>query len=181
MENKLEGSESREIAIRLEQYDDIFSDFDIRPYSARALSIDFLDEMKRATRDKDNEGVELLLFVPQASRDESSEALIKDRLAAHFDRHYALLSKEKRQVLSLGISMVVLGVICMILATFLVFEDPTENLLRSFLVVFLEPAAWFLLWEGMDQIIFHSKNINPDLEFYKKMFASKGKISFKTY
>ena len=83
--------------------------------------------------------------------------------------------------MKLGITMVVLGIMCMILATFVVFKDPTQNLWLSFLVVFLEPAAWFLLWEGMDQIIFNSKNVNPDLNFYKKMFYSRDRIYFKSY
>ena len=38
--------EKAEVGLRLEKYDDIFSDFDVRPYSARALSVDFLEEIK---------------------------------------------------------------------------------------------------------------------------------------
>ena len=77
--------------------------------------------------------------------------------------------------------MVTLGVIFMILATFIVFEDPSKSMLLSFLLVFLEPAAWFLLWEGSDQLIFNSKNINPDLNFYRKMSDAHKRISFKSY
>lgn len=173
-------SETSEISIRLEQYDDIFSDFDIRPYSRRALSVDFLDEIKRATVDKKHE-VELTLYVPEKSRDESREATIKERLAAHFKRHYHLLREEKLRVLRIGIGMVVVGVICMVGAALIVFKDPSQNIALSFLVVFLEPAAWFLLWEGMDQIIFNSKQLNPDVEFYRKMSASNGNTHFHSY
>lgn len=41
-----------EISLVLDTYDDIFSDFDPRPYGERALSSDFLDEAKKAARDK---------------------------------------------------------------------------------------------------------------------------------
>lgn len=182
MSNQPEPSrETREISLKLEQYDDIFSDFDIRPYSERSLSVDFLDEIKRAARDKDDNEIELALFVPTAEKGDLHEGVIRERLATHFQRHHQLLMKEKRKVLRLGIGMVVLGIICMIVATRIVFEDPTQNMLLSFLVVFLEPAAWFLLWEGMDQVIFNSKNINPELNFYKKMSASSGNIQFRTY
>jgi hypothetical protein len=174
-------SETREISIRLEHYDDIFSDFDIRPYSQRALSIDFLDEIKRASSDKGESGVELILFSPEKQRDEHQETVIKERLAGHFKRHFDLLLIEKRRVLKLGISMVIMGVIAMIAATFVVYKDPTHSALLSFLVVFLEPAAWFMLWEGMDQIIFHSKNVNPELDFYRKMSNSHDNVHFRTY
>jgi len=53
----------------------------------------------------------------------------------------------------------------MIAATYLKFKGHPTDMLSAFLLVFLEPAAWFMLWEGMDQIVFNSKEINPDLDF----------------
>ena len=49
----------------------------------------------------------------------------------------------------------------------------------SFLVVFLEPAGWFLFWEGSDLVIFDSKKKKPDLEFYEKM--TRANIGFLSY
>jgi len=174
-------SDTSEVSLKLDKYEDIFSDFDIRPFSGRALSVDFLDEIKRATRDKGDNGIELILNVAETKRSEFHETTIKERLASHFGRHYRLLLEEKRHITRLGVSMVTMGIACMIAATFVVFSDPSRNLLLSFLVVFLEPAAWFLLWEGMDLIIFHSKKINPELEFYRRMTESSGNIHFKSY
>lgn len=170
-----------EIVLRLEHYNDIFSDFDIRPYSKRALSIDFLDEIKRATSDKENGAVELIFHVPEKDRDEGMETTIRGRLVEHFKRHHHLLAEEKKRITKLGIWMVAMGVVCMVAATFVVFEDPSRNLLLSFLVVFLEPAAWFLLWEGMDQIIFNSKSLDAELNFYRRMSSPHGNIHFKSY
>lgn len=176
-----QSDESQQISLRLEQYDDIFSDFDLRPYSHRALSSDFLEEIKRASRDKSNEGIDLALYIPEAARNPAQEPVIIERLSAHFKKHYLMVKKEKRNVLGLGIGMVVLGVICMILATYVVFEDPSHSVGLSFLVVFLEPAAWFLLWEGMDQIIFTSKNVQPELDFYRKMSHAECNTHFESY
>jgi len=181
MENKFNFMETHEIPLRLEQYDDIFSDFDLRDYSQRALSVDFLEEIKRASRDKNVGGIELVLFAPEKERNETHESTIKERLAAHFRRHHDMLRKEKKGVLKLGISMVVLGIIFMVLAAYFVYRGASENLLFSFFVVFLEPAAWFLLWEGMDQVVFNSKNIDPELQFYKKMSDSHAHVHFKSY
>ncbi len=173
--------ETSEIMLRINEYGDIFSDFDIRPYSKRSLSFDFLEEVKRAALDKEEGGVELTLHAPEKAREESKETVIKERLVSHFRRHYHLLLKEKRRMLKIGWSMVVFGVIFMIVATMIIFEDPAHNLLLSFLVVFLEPAAWFLLWEGMDQVIFSSKKNNSELYFYRKMSDSRAQIHFKSY
>jgi hypothetical protein len=137
--------------------------------------------MKRAASDKNDEGIELVLHVPESARNRSDEPVIKERLAAHFKRHLGLLQREKKSVLNRGISMVILGVIAMVAATFILFHDSGDSLLFSFLVVFLEPAAWFLLWEGMDQIIFSSKNIDPELNFYRKMSGERAEVTFEEY
>lgn len=173
--------ETQEISLRLEHYDDIFSDFDMRPYNKRALSSDFLDEMRRACRDKNGGGIELVLHSPHDVRNEEHESTIRERLTEHFGRHKSLLQKEKGKMIGFGIGMVAMGIVCMVAATFVIFEAKEKDLLSSFLIVFLEPAAWFLLWEGMDQIIFNSKEINPELNFYRKMSDSNSRIDFRSY
>jgi hypothetical protein len=172
-------NETHQISIKVEGYDDIFSDFDARPYSKRSLSVDFLDEIKRASYDKSDEGIELSINVPRDKREKADEEVISDRLARHFQRHYQMLAKEKRGVIKNGVFMVLLGVLCMMVASFIHFTIPNRDLLLSFLMTFLEPAALFLLWEGMEQIIFNSKSINKELDFYRKM--SNCEINYVSY
>ncbi|MEK7175950.1 MAG: hypothetical protein AAB695_01070 [Patescibacteria group bacterium] len=172
--------ESKEIFLRLEQYDDIFSDFDIRPYSRRALSSDFLDEIRRASYDKYDDGIELNLYVPEPDRDASKEEVIVNRLTIHFKKHFIILKKEKGKILLLGWFMVALGVASMILAARIIYKGPTNDMGLSFLLTLLEPAAWFLLWDGMEQIIFTSKKLEPELSFYRKMANLHGRVRFNS-
>ncbi len=172
--------ETHEISLRLEHYSDIFSDFDIRHLGKRALSVDFIDEIKRATSDVKDDEVEMVLHIPGKDRKEYEETVIKERLVAHFKKHFHLLQTEKKKILRFGISMVILGIISMIFAAFLYSRDD-GSFFSSFLIIFFEPAAWFLWWEGLDQIIFNSKSINPDLNFYRKMMNAHKRISFKSY
>ncbi len=173
--------ETLEVSLRIEKYEDIFSSFDMRPYSKRALSVDFLDEIRRATSEKKDVGVEMTLHLLEKDRKEYEENIIKERLAAHFKRHFHLLSEKKRQMIRTGSVMIAMGVMAMVAATFILFQDPSDSMFLSFLLVFLEPAAWFMLWEGADLILFNSKNINPDLDFYRKMSLSHKNIYFKSY
>lgn len=173
--------ETRDITLQLDHYDDIFSDFDIRPYSKRALSVDFIDELRRAAPDKDDTGIELTLRVPTDLRVEADEEVIKGRLANHFSKHYQALLKDRRNILKGGIIMVIMGVVAMVAAALIDFEFQTKNFYHSILIVFLEPAAWFLLWEGMEQIIFRPRKVNSDLEVYKKMADTNSKVIFKSY
>ncbi|MEX1061867.1 MAG: hypothetical protein WEC39_02060 [Patescibacteria group bacterium] len=181
MPHKPPSNETTEISLRLTNYEEIFSGFDLRPDHSRAISADFLDEVRRASRDKRKGEIEFILHIPKKDRHSYREEEIKKRLNTHFKKHHHLLLIEKRKVNRRGIAMIVTGIIAMLAATRIVFYDPTKSLLLSFLVVFLEPAAWFLLWEGMDQLIYDSKELNPELGFYSKMAAAHGHTHFRSY
>ena len=165
-----------EIILRLNSYDDVFSDFDPRLYSQRSLSVDFLDEIQRASMDKDENQLELNFLIAKYKRDNNKENQIKKRLRDHFKRHHFLLEKDKRGIMKTGIIFILSGIILMFLATLILFLYKGNSFATTFLVVLFEPGGWFLFWEGLNQIIFESKKINPKLVFYKKMH--KARIDF---
>lgn len=165
-----------EIGLSLDGYDDLFSDFDPRDYSQKALSVDFIDELKRASRDKDDGSIKLKFILDRKKRNNKHEVVIKKRLKKHFNHHEAILKKQKRDVLKKGLTFVFFGVIIMLLATLIIFEYGERDIYSTFLVVLLEPGGWFLFWEGLNIVLFESKKVGPDLRFNEKM--KKCKIEF---
>lgn len=163
-----------EISFKLEGYDDIFSDFDLRTYQKKALSDDFLSELKRASIDKSKVN-ELKLFVPSSKRN-NQESVIKKRLTEHFNKHFALENIEYKNIIGKGFLFISVGVILMFVATFVLFYYGEKTLFLNFLIILLEPGGWFLFWEGLNLVIFEPKKIKPNLEFYRKM--SKCRINF---
>ncbi len=157
-----------EISLWLDRYEDIFSDFDPRPYSQRALSDDFLYEAKRVSRDKHKGKMELILLIPTDIRKLSKEVMIKKRLKDHFKYYADSIKKDIRSVIKSGIIFTVFGIVLMFGASFILF-NVEKHMLLNFLVILFEPASWFLFWEGLSMIIFEWKDKKPDLQFYKKM------------
>jgi hypothetical protein len=100
------------ISLVLDSYDDIFSDFDPRPYSEKPLSDDFLIECKRAARDKEA-GLELRLLVPKQKRNIYEEAKIKKRLKNHFQKHFHEKAKEIKALKREGFIWFFIGAIVM--------------------------------------------------------------------
>ena len=169
MEQKRELLTKSSIALWIDNYDDIFSDFDHRPYSQRALSDDFLFEAKKASRDKLT-GIEIKFLMPRRERNVQHEYLIRKRLRAHFRKHRELLEKEIKVVQKKGIFMTLFGVSMILLAAYLYSIIGSQfNLFIHFLIFLFEPAGWFTAWTGLDQIFYTSKEKKPDLEFYDKM------------
>jgi hypothetical protein len=164
------------ISLKLANYNDIFSSFDPRPYSERALSVDFLGEAKRASIDKPSGEIELRLMIPKRARKTEVEEVIKKRLRSHFERHAKKISEQNKKILRNGSIFTASGIMIMLIATFVLFEYPQSNFFTHFLTILFEPAGWFLFWEGLDQVVFESKKTKPELEFYDKM--TKSDINF---
>jgi len=160
------------ISLALDEYEDIFSDFDSRPYSERSLSEDFLYELERTSLNKEERGLVLTLILMKEKRNAGYERVILERLRSHFKRHHLRLEKKRDGETRTGILMVALGVVFMFLATYILYEVP-RTFWTSFIVVLLEPAGWFTLWEGMSLILFRVKEIAPHLAFYRKMSGAK--------
>lgn len=165
------------ISLIINDYNDIFSSFDPRTYLERALSDDFLQECKRAARDKNEEQLELRILIPKKIRNIKEEWKIKKRLRDHFNHHFNekenKLIKTKRE----GLSWVFLGIVINIVVVS-GFIYSKNNIVETILSIF-EVPSWFLIWEGMGKIFLESKKFMPEQEFYKKM--SRAEINFTEY
>jgi hypothetical protein len=174
---KTELAKEGNISLILDSYDDLFSDFDPRPYSEKALSEDFLDECNRAVRDKED-GAELRLLVPQQLRRHAEEAKIKKRLKSHFQKHFEEQKRKVKHTRLEGLMWFFIGTVVMIGAAFL-YPYEGVNFFLTLLFVVSEPAGWFLFWEGLDKFLMEYKRQLPKYLFYKKM--SKLEIYFMNY
>lgn len=157
------------VTLALDDYDDIFSDFDPRPYSQRSLSDDFLNEARKATRDNDNK-VELIMLVPKNKRSPHQEHIIKKRLREHFVRHANMEQEKMNKIMMNGIIFIILGTAIMLIKTFFQFSGMVDMFfVVAFIVSWIDAPGWFLIWEGLGLIVFRSKEKMPEAEFYMKM------------
>jgi hypothetical protein len=169
--------ETAEIRLTISNYMDIFSNFDSRPLSDRGFSEDFMFEAERAVMSKNSDDIDFIILVPDKNRDFKDENTIKNRLKKYFIKHYEIMKKQKKKVVRKGSYFVLAGIILMLAATYLFFKFRDETFAASFFTILLEPASWFLFWEGLDLIIFDSKKASPDLRFYERMRNSNIKFS----
>lgn len=178
-DDEIKAFEMSNVSLKLASYNDIFSSFDPRTYTERSLSVDFLDEAKRASIDKGSGEIELILLIPKDLRKPDQEKTIKKRLREHFERHFKQIKQQYSSIIRNGLLFVLAGIITMFLASYLLFRASESNMFVHFLLITFEPAGWFFFWEGLYQIIFESKRKKPDIEFYSKMARSI--ITFMSY
>ena len=153
-----------EVSLWLDHYDDIFSDFDPRPYSQRAISDDFLKEAKKVTREIKPGVLELRFLIPGNHQKAEHENMIRKRLREHFRKHADIVEAEQRMMVRKGALMALTGFLLLIVAAWVDYSNGGE-FIWSVVAVVLEPAGWFTIWVGFDSILFKSKEKKPDHEF----------------
>ena len=164
-----------EINILLSSYNDLFSDFDPSAYPERTLSDDFIVQAKKISKNKSGNKMSLRLLLPANKRNEQDERLIVERLHSYFRHVYKQLKSEVRKGNAKGLTLTLIGIIIMIASSYISFIKPDKYHAHLLLVLF-EPAGWFLLWIGLDHLVYSLKNTKRELAFYVKM--TKAEINF---
>ena len=167
------SSDIREISIALDTYDDIFSDFDPRPYSERMLSSDLLFELNNRYVRNPSGRPEIRFIIPKQLRNEAEEKKIEKRLKDHFAVRAAELEKKIRESRRRALFFVAPGLSFLFLQSYLQFEFPLSFISKVGVDFFLVVGR-FLIWAGMERFFFRAheeeKEYERNEEFKKAKF-----------
>lgn len=166
------------VTIWLDTYDEIFSDFDPRDYEARALSDDFLAELRKLVRETDEKEAlrEFQLLIPAKVRNTETEHIISQRLHSYFRKAAQRITEERKKIKIKGILFSLLGLLFLLIAGYISFTNPSVAVFH-FIMIALEPAGWFFTWTGFDHLA-NLAHKRPEIEFNLRM--SKNKITFRS-
>lgn len=164
------GEADTEIGIALDTYDDIFSDFDIRGYDERAISRDFLDELRLRLRRRAGEAALAIVFlIPLSERSPQQESLVLERLKSFFQERRAYYRKENSRTLLTSLLLVAIGLGLALGANLLANRAGASSLLGDFLLI----PAWFFVWNGLELLIKNRREINRKGEYYGQLCGAR--------
>jgi len=166
-----------EISIWLDTYDDLYSDFDSRKFSKRMVSEDFIYELKRNSKEMEAAPFKIVLSIPENVRRPELEPEIIDGLKKVFQKQFAFHDNQVKSLIRKGFIMTTIGAMLLLLAAFILIKHYTRASL-NILQVILEPPSWFLIWTGLDDIFYESREKKEERAFYKKM--QLGEIEFRS-
>lgn len=157
----------RDISISIDFYDDIFSDFDPRPFSQRELSKDFLAELATRHMETKKGQIEVRFILPALERDGKIEATIKKRLREHFEAEVRQLSEEVQRGQRRGMLYMAVGFAFLFIelvgATFY-----PDSFLQKIIGILLVPAGWYGMFTGIEKIIETEDGLRPKKEMMHK-------------
>lgn len=174
----LHNLDAEMIHLRIDRYEDIFSDFDARPLTERTLSADFIDELKRQLYARDAHIAGITFQIPQSKRNEADELAIRERILAYFKKRLHERTTAHTRVINRSSIMILCGVFGMALASYVSSHAQASSYPFAVLRVLLEPASWFLLWEGSNQRFFRIHEMTPELDLYTKIVKPHADIRF---
>ena len=157
-----------ELNIWLDTYDDLYSDFDSRHFSKRLVSEDFIHELKRNAKEIREPISELLLHLPDDVRKPPLEAGIVQSLKQYFQNQHLAIRSEIHHLRRKGLLLTLLGFILMIVAAYVDYIN-AASFLFSVIRVILEPAGWFLIWNGLETLIYELKTRKVQFLFFEKL------------
>ncbi|MFH1847450.1 MAG: hypothetical protein ABH869_07850 [Candidatus Omnitrophota bacterium] len=162
--------ETREIAIAIDNWDDIFSDFDPSPLSERVLSEDFIAEIHKRYRQSRRGRFVVLFIAPQSLRDERSEKTVIQRLKRHYKYKYLQRHKEIARIRIRGFMFVIFGICSLGFLTTITYFKFFSDIAIELLAIIFMPLGWFGIWEGFSKIV-DTSPISVTEEKLSKKFA----------
>lgn len=166
------------ILLRIDRYEDIFSDFDARPVAERTLSADFIEEIQRQLYMREETITGIIFQIPEAKRKHAEEEAIRERLISYFKKRLHQKQEAQKKIIHRGSLMILTGVVGSLGAAYLTSHEDVARFPYSFFRVLIEPAAWFLLWEGSNQRFFRANEFTPEIELITKISKAHADIRF---
>jgi len=158
------------VMVALDNYEDIFSDFDTRPFSERGLSDDFLKELSHRTIETPKGDFEVFLVLPETLRKEKDEAVIKSRLRKHFFHEVKRILASRDEKKRHGYLFFALGTVLLIIEVFLIEQaEIVSKLVLALAQGIALPAGWFFGYIGLEKIVQPYGEDKGDFEFVRKM------------
>ncbi len=155
------------IVIALDDYNDIFSDFDMSPYQHRLLSDDFLKEIQKRYMESKKGDIEVKLSLPEKLRDPKLEGIIKKRIREYFNLQVKETDSAIKKRRITGMVYLVIGFFLLAVEYQLAEPGFAETLPRA-LGILLLPAGWFSMWNGLDLLIQIPEKIAEQRKLYTK-------------
>jgi hypothetical protein len=168
----------REISIVIDDWDDIFSDFDPRPLEDRAFSEDFIYELKKRYRETKTGRVFVSICAPIRLKDEKSEKTVIQRLKREFKREGLQRRKDINRMRTRGAAFVFCGICFLGILTLLTYHEKFSRFAIDMIGIILMPLGWFGIWEGLSKIVDSSPKFHQDQILFEKLAKADYKFKY---
>jgi len=171
----------REMSIAIDDWDDVFSDFDPRPLGEKALSEDFIYEIKKRYRETPQGRFLISIYAPQGLKNEKSEKVVIQRLKRHFKHRSLSRQKELKRIRLRGFIFVLMGIAFLGFLTLITYFKFFSDLAIELLGIIFMPLGWFGVWEGFSKIVDSSPMLIREELLFDKLSKAQYRFVYIEY
>jgi hypothetical protein len=168
----------KEISIIIDVWDDVFSDFDPRPLDERALSEDFISELKKRYRETPRGDLLISFYAPRTLKHEDSERMVTQRLKQYFGDRALQKKQELFRTRKKGGGFVLGGIFFLTSITLLAYFNIFPVLMIKILEIVLVPLGWFGIWEGFSKIVNASPGSSQEGILFRKLSKAEYRFNY---
>jgi len=157
------------IEVALDQYTDIFSEWDPAPFKRRSLDPDLELYLEASSEEIPlHHSIELYFTIPQGSHDDVMEEEVKNGLKNSCLFKIYLLRRKIEKTNALMVRYIILGFILLWLGTLFVGQYADEAILALFADALLI-GGWVFVWEAVSLFSFTNRELYHEWRTYKRL------------
>ena len=172
-----EESKAYLIEVSLDNYDDVYDDWDPSPFKKRDIEDEFNDFIVNSSEDIPlNFHTSIVLYLPVSRKDEKKEAALISAYHNYYGYALERLSKaqyslHKKNVLYLFLSIVLLSI------GYFYFRGE-QNIFFKVLHEGIFIGGWVFLWEFFTNTFITTREIQLEYKLYKRLLQSEIKFIY---
>ncbi len=166
------------IDVSLDDYDDIYDDWDPSPFKKRDIENEFNEFIVDSSDDIPfNFGISIVLYLPESKKDTQKEAAL---ISAYNNFYQYTMERTRKQILSIHkktLSYLLLAVLMLSLGYF--FEWNSDIVMMQVIHEGIFIGGWVFLWEFFTNIFILTRDLKNEFKLYKRLYEADTRFIYK--
>jgi hypothetical protein len=159
------------IEVSLDNYNDVFDDWDPSPFKKRDIEDEFNDFILDSSEDIPlNHNITIVLYLPADKKDTKKENALISAYKNYYDFSLARINKVKTNLSKKTIWYMLLSVFLLTIGYF--FFRSEQTLLLNVIHEGIFIGGWVFLWEFFTNIFIKGRDLQNEYKLYKRLYNS---------
>ena len=166
-----EASNTYSIEVSLDNYDDVYDDWDASPFKKRDIEVEFNDFVVNSSQDIPfNYEISIVLYLPEAKKDEQKEITLISAYRNYYAYALDRLNKRKTILYEKIISYLLLSIFMLGIGYF--FFRGTRTIFSNILHEGIFIGGWVFLWEFFTSIFITRRELQEEYKIFKRLYRA---------
>ncbi|WFD11953.1 hypothetical protein [Tepidibacter hydrothermalis] len=166
------------IKVSLDDYDDIYDDWDPSPFKKRDIEDEFNDFIVNSSEDIPlNFNIQIVLHLPEYRKDVKKEVALLSAYKNYYSYAIERLTKNKLNLHKKTLSYLFLSIL--FLSMGYLFIKDIQNVFLNILHEGIYIGGWVFLWEFFTNIFITTREVQTEYNIYKRLYQSEVKFIYK--